>query len=61
MVQNIKNLYQKKIIKQTVVVLNCNLHFNLTNYEIKSLQIYFNKEIKSGSSTNYANITVNRL
>lgn len=43
-------LSKKNFIKQTVVVLNCNLHFNLTNYEIKSLQIYFNKEIKSGST-----------
>lgn len=43
-------MYIKKIVKQTVVVLNCNLYFNLTNYEIKSLQIYFNKEIKSGST-----------
>lgn len=43
-------MYIKKIVKQTVVVLDFNLYFNLTNYEIKSLQIYFNKEIKSGST-----------
>lgn len=43
-------MFIKKIVKQTVVVLDFNLYFNLTNYEIKSLQIYFNKEIKSGST-----------